>query len=122
LVGTLRARGRLAEVRRDHRGAAASVAEVEALVPITWTGLIDSAALLARCAGLTRSDRGLAAADRSRLAARYGQDALALLRRLAPHHDLTSRLRAKEFDTLRTLPGVRESFRRLQDEIEQAER
>jgi serine/threonine-protein kinase len=117
LIGTLRALCRVQEERRDHRGAVRSVADLEPLASVSWTGLIDSAALLARCVKLAQADRSLTASERSRLAREYGYRVLALLRKLAPHHPgLPARLWSKDFDAVRSLPELREGFRALQTE------
>jgi serine/threonine protein kinase len=118
LIGTLRALAKVQVDRRDHAGAAGSVRELAALVPPSWPGYIDSAALLARCVRLAQADRSLVSAERSRQATEYAKEAFALLRRLSDHQSLGKRLRDEDFDVLRSLPGLGEKFRKFQQEVE----
>jgi serine/threonine-protein kinase len=118
LIGTLRALANVQEQRRDHVAAVKSVLDLAPLVSPSWPEYIDSAALMSRCVRLAKNDRSLAPSQRTRLAAEHAKDAFALLQRLAKHQSLGKRVRDDDFDELRTLPGLREEFRKFQDEVE----
>jgi serine/threonine protein kinase len=118
LIGTLRSLANVQEQRGNHDGAVKSVRDLTPLVSPSWPGYVDSAALLARCVRLAENDRGLAASQRKHVAARYAREALTLLQRLAKYQTLGKRLRDDDFDVLRSLPGLREEFRKFQQEVE----
>ena len=118
LIGTLSALANVQVERRDHAGAAKSVHDLAPLVPPSWPGYVDSAALLARCVRLAQTDRGLIVNKRVHLAAEYAREAFALLRRLAAHQSLGKRLRDEDFDVLRSFPSMQKAFRAFQEKVE----
>jgi hypothetical protein len=94
------------------------VRELDVLVGPSWPGYVEQAALLARCVGVASKER-LDGAERTRLTEQCAHDALALLRRLVPHHAaaLAVELRKPDYDALRALPSAQEDFRRLEVEV-----
>jgi hypothetical protein len=94
------------------------VRELDVLVGPSWPGYVEQAALLARCVGLVGKER-LDVAERTRLSGQYAHDALALLRRLVPHHAaaLAVEVRKPDYDALRALPSAQEDFRRLEADV-----
>ena len=106
-IGTLRALVEVLETERSYERMAQAVAEFRAeprpLVDALWPENLRSAATLSRAMALANLDRARPLADRSRLAARYGKMALALLEPLASSGlpDLNESLEGADFAALR---------------------
>jgi tetratricopeptide (TPR) repeat protein len=119
LAGTLRAQASALETNRDHEGAARCLAELRSLLAPDWPGWIECAALLSRCIRLAREDRDVSAAERQRLARRYGRQALDILEELARRRvaGLAGPLGSVDFDPL--AGQFRDEFRALKKRVQE---
>ncbi len=100
----------------DHGEVTRVMTELIDVAAASWQDYPRAASLQARCIRLAEQDKRLAAAKRTELVQRYGDQAMNLLRRALAqgYKDVNSLKKAAEFEPLRT----REDFRKLLADLE----
>ena len=98
----------------DHAAAAAAAGTLAADIP-RWPGLPMVAAQLARCVRLARTDKALSDAQKAKLSAAYGEQALDLLQKAvaAGFKNAAALKDSADLEVLRTDPAFREKFEKL---------